>query len=208
MKKIHKGFVAAAAFATIGTAGLVGAQATHAASDTGSKSDPMSSLVDKLVSKFNLNKSDVQKVIDENRSEMDTKREARLSTRLQKLVDDGTITATQKTAIEAKLKELKSERESNKGSMKDMTDTERKAKMDTKKSELEAWAKENGLDLTKLRGIFMGGGRGGHGGPPPSDTSNTNQIIRKLAVKNRPVNSGLFYSSLLSPSTGFVLLWL
>ena len=39
--------------------------------------------------------------------------------------------------------------------------------------ELEIWAKENGLDLTKLRGIFMGGGQRGHGGPPPSDVSNT-----------------------------------
>lgn len=178
MKKVHKGLVAAAAFATIGTAGLVGTHATHATSDT-SSSDPMSSLVGKLASKFNLDKSDVQKVFDENRSEMEAKHETELTTRLQKLVDAGTLTAEQKTKIEAKLKQIKAERESNKDSMKDLNDTERKAKMDAKKTELEAWAKENGLDLTKLRDIFMKGGRGGHGGP--------HQMMHPLLTKSQLV---------------------
>lgn len=169
MKKVKKSLVAAAALATIGTGGVIGVQAVSA--ESGTSNDPMSSLVDKLVSKFNLNKDDVQKVFDESRSEMDAKREAESSERLQKLVDAGTITAEQKTKIEAKLKELKAERENDKESFKDLSDDERKAKMDEKRSELESWAKETGLDLTKLRGVLMGGpgGHGGPGGPPPDN---------------------------------------
>jgi hypothetical protein len=172
MKKVKTSLIAAAAVATIGSAGLVGAHATHAASDTSSSNDPSSGLIDKLVSKFNLNKSDVQKVFEENRSEMESKRQAEVTAKLQKLVDAGTITSDQKTKIEAKLKELQAARESNKDSMKDLTDTERKAKMDAEKTALDSWAKENGIDLTKLDGVFMRGGHGGPGGPPPSNSSN------------------------------------
>jgi hypothetical protein len=94
---------------------------------------------------------------------------------LQKLVDAGTITVSQKTAVEAKLKELKAARESNKDSMKDLTDDERKAKMEEERTSLEAWAKEQGIDLANLKGILMGGGHGGMGGPggpPPSSDNN------------------------------------
>lgn len=130
----------------------------------------MSSLVQKIASKFNLNKDEVQKVFDEDRSAREAEREKDQAERLQKLVDAGTITASQKTAIEAKIKEMKAERDANKDSMKDLSDTERKAKMDAKKTELETWAKQQGLDLTKLQGVLMGGhGRGGHNGPPPAN---------------------------------------
>jgi len=172
LKKIKKRLVAAAAVATIGSMGAVGLQAVHAASNT-STSDPMSSLIDKLVNKFNLNKADVQQVFDDNRAAMDAQRQADQSAKLQKLVDAGAITATQKTTIEAKIKELDAARAANKASMQGLTDTERKAKMDAERTALEAWAKTNGIDLTKLQGIFMGG-HGRPGGPPPSSSTSTN----------------------------------
>lgn len=131
MKKVKKSLVAAAALASIGTAGIAGMQAVNAQSDS-SSTDPMSSLVDKLAAKFNLKKEDVQKVFNEDRTEHETQREAEMSTRLQKLVDAGKITAEQKTKIEAKFKEMKAARESERDSMKDLTDTERKARMDQK----------------------------------------------------------------------------
>ena len=160
MKNVKKGLLAAAAIATVGSIGVVGVGATHAATNTNASNDPMSGLVDKLVNKFKLNKSDVQKVFEENRAEMEAKHEVQVSERLQKLVDAGTITSDQKAKIEAKLKELKAERESNRDAMKDLSDSERKAKMDTKKTELENWAKENGIDLAKLQGVFHGPGMG------------------------------------------------
>lgn len=133
----------------------------------------MSNLVDKLVSKFNLNKEDVQSVYDEAHKEHEAQREQEQTKKLQALVDNGTITASQKTAIEVKIKEMKAECESSKDSFKDLSEDERKAKMDEKRQKLESWAKEQGLDLSKLRGVLMGGR--GHGGPPPEESSsNTN----------------------------------
>lgn len=180
MKKVKKSLVAAAAIASIGSVGAIGLQAVHAASDTSTSTDPMSSLVDKLVSKFHLNKADVQKVFDDSHSEMEAKHEANQSARLQKLVDEGTITAEQKTKIEAKLKELKTAREANKDSMQNLSKTERKAKMDAERTALETWAKDNGINLTKLQGVFRGGGYGGFGpgrprvGQTGSSTTTTN----------------------------------
>lgn len=154
---------------TVGVSALVGGNMVSAeSSDSASTgTDPMSSLADKIASRFNLNKTEVQAVVDEQRTTMEAERESKRAEKLQALVDAGTITAAQKTAIEAKIKGMHTERESEKGSFKDLTDDQRKAKMDEKKTELEAWAKEQGIDLTKLDGVLMGGGhgRGGPGGP-------------------------------------------
>lgn len=133
---------------------MAGITAVSAQSNS-SSNGPESSLVDTLVSKFNLNKDEVQAVLKEARLEHAAQREEQQNKRLQAFVDDGTITAAQKTAIEAKIKEMKEEREANKGSFKDLTADERTAKMNEKRAELEAWAGEQGLDLTKLREIFM-----------------------------------------------------
>jgi hypothetical protein len=40
-----------------------------------------------------------------------------------------------------------------------------KTEMDAKRTALEAWAKENGIDTTYLRYVFGGGPGHGHGGP-------------------------------------------
>lgn len=154
----------ASAATAIGVSGLVGIGAASAQSDA-SSGDPMSGLVDKLAAKFNLNKEQVQSVFDESRSEMEAQHEARQSERLQDLVDDGTITEAQKDAIKTRVAELKSKHKTGKDSFKDLTGEERRTKMEEERSSLEAWAQEQGLDLSKLRGIFMGGR--GFGGPPP-----------------------------------------
>lgn len=175
MTRLKKGVIAAAAFATVGVAGLTATQAVLAATD--SIASPEASLVDKLAAKFGLNKADVQAVFDEEHSEREAAHEARVAERLQKLVDDGTITAEQKSAIEAKIDELKAARESERDSFKDLSADERKAKMKEQKAELEQWAEENDLDLTKLRGVLMGGSRGSHdhGGHRHSHMDNDSQ---------------------------------
>jgi membrane protein involved in colicin uptake len=164
VKTLTKSLVVASIVGTFGLGGLATAGIANAESSTNSSTDPMSSLVEKIASTFNIDKSKVQSLFDENRTEREAARVKQQETELQKLVDAGTITAAQKTAIEAKLAELKKEREADKDTMKDLTDAERKAKMDEKRTELESWAKEQGLDLTKLKGI-LGGGHGGSGGP-------------------------------------------
>ena len=140
--KIPKSLLVAGAIATLGLAGATGLGVASAATSSATNG---TSIVDRLASKFNLKKEDVQAVFDEDHAAHEAEHRQEVSDRLQKLVDEGKITAEQKTKIEAKQKELQAEH-------------------DTDKTSLETWAKENGIDMQYLR---MGGGPGGrgHGGP-------------------------------------------
>lgn len=137
--------------------------ASNAYAQTSSQTqDPMNTLVTKIADKFNVDKAEVQKVFDENHKEMQAKHEEKYVARLDQLVKDGTITAEQKTLLLNKHKELLSQMESNKDKFKDLTPEERKAQMDKHRTEIEAWAKENGVDAKYLM-MKMGHGKGGPG---------------------------------------------
>lgn len=99
-------------------------------------------LASKIASRFNLNKDDVQSVFDENRAEHDQARKAKLENRLTKAVRNGKLTEDQKTNILTRVDENKAFFES----LKDMEPAERKTALDNHKKEMEAWAKENGID--------------------------------------------------------------
>lgn len=129
------------AFATVG-----------AASATSGHGDDR--LVAAIATKFNLNQADVQKVFDEQRQQSEADRTRHVSERLQRLVDNGTITAEQKVMIEMKLTELRAQRTADKATWKTLSAEERKAQKEERKAALEAWAQENNLDLSKLKGIF------------------------------------------------------
>ena len=121
----------ASALVTLGLAGYA-SLATASAQASGADN-----LIDKLVAKFNLNKDEVSAVFDEVKTEQEAERTAEFSERLQEAVDDGDITAEQKTLIENKM-------------------TEVKAAMKAERDELEAWAEQNGVDAKYL---MMGGPR-------------------------------------------------
>ncbi len=159
---MKKHLVIAASVATIGLAGL-GAGVAHAATSSSTKADPMSSLVDKIATKFNLNKSEVQQVFDAQKTEMQAQRETEVKADVAKLVTDGKITQAQADLINAKREELEKQRETDRASFDSMSDADRKTAMDKKKTDLESWAKTNGIDTQYLRYV-MGGGHG-HGGP-------------------------------------------
>lgn len=162
VKKMNKkSLIVASIVGTVG-AGIISTGAIVSA-DTKSNTDPQSSLVDKLASTFNLDKTKVRAVFDQQRTEMDAKHEQDVNAKLDSLVGAGTITAAQKTAIQTKLAEMKKDREANHDAMRNLSETERKADMDSKRTALEKWASEQELDLSKLDGIFRG--PGGHGGP-------------------------------------------
>ena len=144
--KIPKSLLVAGAIATVGLAGATGLGVASAA--TSSSSTSGTSIVDKLAAKFNLKKEDVQSVFDEDRTAHEAEHQQELSDRLQKLVDNGKITADQKTKIEAKQKELQTARENA-------------------KTALEQWAKDNGIDTQYLH--LEGGPGRGHGGPGGMD---------------------------------------
>lgn len=133
-----KSLVVAAAVATVGVSGamlptLVSAETSSSGTGTNT------SLVDKLAQKFNLKKEDVQAVFDQEKAERQAERQQELSTRLQKAVDAGKITAEQKTLIENKLKELQTAR-------------------DNEMNDLKTWAEQNTIDM---RYLMMGGKHGG-----------------------------------------------
>ena len=133
---LKKSLLIAGAVSTIGLATLAGANAATAA--TG-----QDSLVEKIATKFNLNKDEVATVFEEYKNEKQAERQAEVSEGLQDKVDDGDITAEQKTLIENKQDELKEKREASRDS-------------------LEQWADDNNLDLKDI--MPLGGGQG-HGGP-------------------------------------------
>jgi hypothetical protein len=162
---MRKRLAVAAMAATIGLAGL-GAGVAHAATtNSTTKTDPMSGLVDAIATKFNLNKSDVQQVFDTQKTQMEANRETKIKAEVAQLVTDGKITQAQADLINAKRAELQKQREADKTSFDTMTDTERKAAMDKQKTDLESWAKQNNIDTQYLRYVIGGGHGHGTGGP-------------------------------------------
>jgi hypothetical protein len=119
--------LAGATVLAFGVTSLTGMSLASAATTTSSGD----SLVDKIASKFNLKKDDVQKVFDEDKTTREAERQKDFSDRLQKKVDNGDITAAQKTLIENKFKELQTKR-------------------DTEQKDLKKWASDNKIDLKYL----------------------------------------------------------
>ncbi len=163
---MKKKLVALGIAAVVGTVGLTGATVANAVTNTGS--NPMSSLVDALASKFNLNKADVQKVFDEQRSAKQAEHEEKVKDKLAELVKAGKLTQAQADKLLAKRAEMEKEREANREAMKDKTREEMKSTMEAKRAELEKWASDNGIATEYLR-FLMGHGIHGHGpgGPGP-----------------------------------------
>lgn len=149
---MKKNLLIVASMATVGLG--LGVPAVMA--NTASAQSNNNSIVDKISSKFNLNKSDVQKVFDEERANHMAEREKAFADRLATLVKDGKITQAQADKITAKHGEMKAYMDS----MKDKTREERHKAMEQKRTELQKWAKDNGIDEKYV----MGGGPGRHGG--------------------------------------------
>ena len=122
----------------------------------------MSSLVDAIAGKFNLNKTDVQAVFDEQHSKMEATREAEVKAEIAQLVKDGKLTQAQADAILAKRAELDKERDTNRTADQNLTDAERQAKRDERRKALDKWAADNNIPIEYR--YLLKGGHGGHGG--------------------------------------------
>lgn len=147
--------------------GLYSVQASAATSN-----NPDDSLANKIATKFNLKKEDVQTVISdfhkEEHSQHQADRQKHTEERLTQAVKDGKITEEQKTKI---LEYLKTQQSFFEG-LKDKTDEERHKAMETHKEEVKKWASDNGIDLKYVMGGGPGMGRGPHGGPDHDRQSN------------------------------------
>jgi hypothetical protein len=129
---------------------------------------PGSTLVEKIATKFNVDKAEVQKVFDEDRDAHHAEMEKKYEERLSKAVTDGKLTAEQKDKILAKHKELKAQMEARKESFADKTHEERKAEMDKQHEEIQAWLKSNNIPEEYFGFMMKAPGPGkdgpGHGG--------------------------------------------
>ena len=132
-----KNILMGAAATTVGMAMFAGVAAAQTPASTGNHA----TLVDKIAQKFNLNKDEVQKVFDEDKTSHEAARTGKLTARLDQAVKDGKITEVQKTANLQKMQEMRDYNDS----IKDKTRDERKQLMKAKMDEIKAWADAQGL---------------------------------------------------------------
>lgn len=143
------------------TAMSLGSLGVVSAATDSSSSDPESSLVSKIASKFNLNKSEVQAVFDQEHADRRAEMKTERASALKQAVTDGKLTQAQADHITAVWAEIDALMGSKKPSeQSDATRKAIKAKMDG----LRTWAKQQNLDLGSIVGLHGRGGPGhGHG---------------------------------------------
>ena len=137
---------------TLATIGAIGSTTLAFASDARGPNNPESGLSAKIAEAFNLQQSDVQNVVDQYHNQQQ-------SDRLQTMVDDGTITAEQKTLVENKLVEIQPRLDE----IRAMTDdTARHDAMSQLRTELQQWETDNNVQVPLPglghRGVGMGRG--------------------------------------------------
>ena len=178
MKKV----IIASSIAALGVTGLAGG-AVFATANSTSGTDPMSGLVSAIATKFNLKKDNVQKVFDEQRTQMETQREQEVKDQVAQLVKDGKLTQAQADKINAKRAELVKEREANRTSEQNLTDAQRKTRMEERKTTLDTWLKDNSID-SQYAYLLMGGRGGSDGGKRDSRSSSSQSSTSSTSSNN------------------------
>jgi hypothetical protein len=125
--------IAAASAGAIGAAGI-GASAFAATS--GSTSYPP--IVQKIAGTFGLDPAKVNNVFKQQRQDSRQDRQGKLKNTLDQAVKDGKLTASQETALLHELDTLKSQ-------LKSESQNDRRQNRQALKSQLEQWAKDNGI---------------------------------------------------------------
>ncbi len=148
---IKKSLLVAGAVAGVGLAGITGLGVASAASSTTNDS-----IIDRIASRFSLNKDEVKAVFDEYQTEREDERQQKVEERLTQAVADGDITEEQKAKVLAKLEELQSAHED----WKNKTPEQRREARKELHSSLKQWAEDNGVPL---RYLMLMHGRHGHG---------------------------------------------
>ena len=156
MKKTTSLVLATITAASVLGAGFISHTAFAASTTTGT------SLASRIATKFGLKEAEVQTVITQNRTDHMAEMQVNEEARLTQAVTDGKITQAQKELIVAKQKELFAAHKADETTEQTLTPTERKAKFQKMRTDLETWATANKIDLKWLHGGF-GGPRGGHG---------------------------------------------
>ena len=138
--------------------------------------NPMAQVVSAIASKFNLNPTDVQTVVDgvmqTQHTNMQAKMQADSAARIKAAVTAGTLTQAKADLITAKIVELQAARQNEQAADKNLTPQQRKANMTAQKTALDAWATANGLSKDDLKFLAPGGRGPGMGGFGPNSGHN------------------------------------
>lgn len=114
-------------------------------------------LIQRIMEKFGLNKSDVGAVVNQYRAEKQAEMQQKQEQNLNQAVSDGKITEEQKTALQQKMQEW----HDNKPDFSQMSKEERETERDSHREEMQNWASEQGINLQDLN--FGPKGMGRHG---------------------------------------------
>lgn len=116
-------------------------------------------IIQKLVERFGLNEAEVKAVFDKEQEEQQKQRQNRYQEKLSQLVQNGNLSEEQKQLILKKHEELQAEWQTNASRLHGLTPEEKRTAMEQKRTELENWAKENGIDSNLLTGFGDFGGK-------------------------------------------------
>lgn len=170
--KLTRTLLVGATMATLAVGGVAGAGLASADANSSSGG---TSIVDKIASKFNLNKADVQKVFDEDRAQHQAQREADQKQRLADAVKAGKLTQAQADHITSVMNEVKTLMGNT---TPDQLSSETRSQIKQKLDDLHDWAKTNNIDMQYVM-PGHGGPGGGHMGRgmgmgDPDDNSSSN----------------------------------
>jgi len=127
----------------IGTLAIAGSLWTMSAKAETAATPTMSQ---KIAEKLNISSDQVEKAMDEIRTERRAETQKAQDTKLDQAVTDGIITSTQKDALIAKRNEMRT-------------------RMEKQHAEMQTWMAEQGIDESKLQPYMgKGMGRSGHSG--------------------------------------------
>ena len=155
--KIYKGVLITVL--TVGTMVVVPSMAQVYASD--STTTQTQSILSRIMSRFNLNKDDVQDFVTQHRAERQSLNQDRMVKRLDDAVKAGVINEAQKQAILEKTNAFRNKVRNT--DILSMNPQERRAKMQSHREDMRKWAEENGIDVNSLLLRNGGGFRSGNG---------------------------------------------
>lgn len=94
-------------------------------------------IIEKLIERFNLNKDEVKKTIEDYKTERQNQRRKQIEERLNKAVKDGVITEAQKEALLKKMEEWQNQNRNQ-------------------REEMRKWLEDSGIDFKKLAPYGIG----------------------------------------------------
>lgn len=170
----------AGAVVAVGTAGAIGLGVVSAAPDS---SGPQG-LVDKIATKFNLDKGEVRAVFDEDAATHRVEMEQKFEGNLDRAVAEGKITEEQKAKIVAKRAEMRTQAEGDRGAFKNKTKEEMRTLLQERHDALKQWATDNGIPMEYLMGSGIAVGVVGEHHAPKGGTGEMPKMVIHESLAN------------------------